>query len=255
MSETVLITGASSGIGKELAIVYAANLYNLILVARSKNKLDDLKQELEKTNKIEVTNISLDLSNQDSAEELYGIVKEKKLQVDILINNAGFGLNGEFTEIDINSQTEMINLNMLTLTKLSNLFAKEMTVQNFGKIVNIASTAAFQPITNFAVYAATKAYVLSFSEAIAVELKSKNISITAICPGATESNFMDSAGVKKISMLSIASSKQVAEFTYRAVNKEKIVAIHGFLNRLIVVAIRFTPRSIVRKLSGSFFDN
>ena len=255
MAKVVLITGASSGIGKELAIVYAANLYNLILVARSKNKLDDLKQELEKTNKIEVTNISLDLSNQDSAEELYGIVKEKKLQVDILINNAGFGLNGEFTEIDINSQTEMINLNMLTLTKLSNLFAKEMTVQNFGKIVNIASTAAFQPITNFAVYAATKAYVLSFSEAIAVELKSKNISVTAICPGATESNFMDSAGVKKISMLSIASSKQVAEFTYRAVNKEKIVAIHGFLNRLIVVAIRFTPRSIVRKLSGSFFDN
>jgi short-subunit dehydrogenase len=130
-----------------------------------------------------------------------------------------------------------------------------MTVQNFGKIVNIASTAAFQPITNFAVYAATKAYVLSFSEAIAVELKSKNISVTAICPGATDSNFMDSAGVKKISMLSIASPKQVAEFTYRAVNKEKIVAIHGFLNRLIVVAIRFTPRSIVRKLSGSFFDN
>jgi len=255
MNKTVLITGASSGIGKELVKVYAANSYNLILVARSKNKLDDLKQELEKTNNVEITNISLDLSNQDSAEELFSIVKEKKLQVDILINNAGFGLNGEFTEIDINSQTNMINLNILTLTKLSNIFAKQMQQQNSGNIVNIASTAAFQPISNFAVYAATKAYVLSFSEAIAVELKSKNISVTAICPGATESNFMDSAGVKKISMLSIASSKQVAEFTFKSVNKNRVVAIHGFFNNIIIFFLRFSPRSLIRKISGSFFDN
>jgi len=255
MAKRVLITGASSGIGKELAIVYAANSYNLILVARSKNKLDDLKQELEKTNKVEITNISLDLSNQDSAEELLGIVKEKKLQIDILINNAGFGLNGEFTEIDINSQTEMINLNVVTLTKLSNYFAKEMIKQNSGHIVNIASTAAFQPISNFAVYAATKAYVLSFSEAIAIELKKKNVNVTAICPGATESNFMDNAGVKKIILLSVANSKQVANYIFKSVKNKKVVAVHGFFNKIIIFSLRFTPRSLVRKIAGSFFDN
>ncbi len=254
MNKTVLITGASGGIGKELAIIYATNSYNLILIARSKNKLDDLKQELEKTYKVEITNISLDLSNQDSAEELFGIVKEKKLQVNILINNAGFGLNGEFTEININSQVEMINLNILTLTKLSNIFAKEMLQQNSGNIVNIASTAAFQPISNFAIYAATKAYVLSFSEAIAIELKNKNINVTAICPGATKSNFMDNAGVKKIRFLSIANSKQVAAFIFKSVNNKQMIAIHGFLNKLIIFLLRFAPRSLVRKIAGGFFD-
>jgi len=254
MAKRVLITGSSGGIGKELAIIYAANSYNLILVARNKNKLDDLKQELEKTNKVEITNISLDLSNQNSAEELFNSIKEKNLQVDILINNAGFGLNGEFTKIDINSQTDMINLNILTLTKLSNIFAKEMLQQNSGNIVNIASTAAFQPIFNFAVYAATKAYVLNFSEALATEFKNKNINVSVICPGATESNFMNKAGIQKIRFLSITNSKQVAEFIFKSVNNKQIVAIHGFLNKLIVFLLRFTPRSLVRKIAGTFFD-
>jgi len=255
MKGTILITGASSGIGKEIAIVYASKHYNLILVARSKEKLDILKINLENKYQIEITNIYLDLSEQNSAEELYKIVKEKALQVDILINNAGFGLNGNFIDIDINSQAEMLNLNILTLTKLSNLFAKEMILQNSGHIVNIASTAAFQPVSKFAVYAATKAYVLSFSEAISVELKAENIKVTVICPGATESNFMDNAGIKKISLLSLASSKQVAEFTYKSVSKARVVAIHGFLNRFLVFFTRFTPRSIIRNISGKFFDD
>ena len=255
MNKTVLITGASSGIGKEIAIVYASKHYNLILVARSKEKLDNLKQDLEKSYQIDITNIYLDLSEQKSAEELYKIVKEKALQVNILINNAGFGLNGNFIEIDINSQAEMLNLNILTLTKLSHLFAKEMLLQNSGHIVNIASTAAFQPVAKFAAYAATKAYVLNFSEAISVELKDKNIKVTAICPGATESNFMDNAGVKNLKLLSVATSKQVAEFTYKSVSKARVVAIHGFLNKFMVFFIRFTPRNLIRNVSGKFFEN
>lgn len=254
MNKTILVTGASTGIGKEIAITYAKNNYNLVLVARSDDKLKELQNTLEQEYKINVETISLDLSKLDSAENLFEIVKSKNLKIDILINNAGFGLNGDFITIDLTNQTNMMMLNMVTLTKLSRLFIDEMLEQDSGHIVNIASTAAFQPVPSFAVYAATKAYVLSFSEAISQELKSENINVTAICPGATESNFLDTAGVKKVNFISMATSKQVAEFTFKKVNTKKVVAVHGLINNLIVFSLRFTPRSIVRKAASLFFD-
>jgi len=254
MNKTVLITGASSGIGKELAIVYAKNGCNLVLVARSTNKLEELKKSIIADNNVDVSVISLDLSKQESAEELHKITQEKALKIDILINNAGFGSNGKFIDIPIDNQTDMMMLNMVTLTKLSRFYIDDMLKQDSGHIVNIASTAAFQPIAKFAIYAATKAFVLHFSEAISQELKNTNINVTAICPGATESNFMDTSGVKKVNFLGMATSKQVAEFTFNKVKAKKVVAIHGLINNLLVFSIRLSPRGIVRKLSSKFFD-
>lgn len=252
--KTVLITGSSSGIGKELAFVYARNNFNLVLAARNITELNKIKIGLENKSSITVFCVEIDLSEQNSAEKLYKIVKTKDLIIDILINNAGYGLNGNFIDLDINSQINMMTLNMITLTKLSHFFAKDMIKQSFGNIVNIASTASFQPISGFAVYAATKAFVLNFSEAFSQELKDTNVNITTICPGATKSNFFNKSGINKVNFIGVATSKQVAEFTYKSVKKNRVIAIHGFMNNILAFSIRFTPRFLIRKISGKFFD-
>lgn len=253
--KTVLITGASSGIGKETAFVYAENNYNLILVARRKENLETIKNEIEKNHKVKVDIFDIDLSKTDSAEQLYKKINEQKLNVDILINNAGFGINGKFKDIDMSQEENMLILNIITLTKLTKLFVKEMVKKQSGNIINIASTAAFQGIPGFAAYAASKAYVLHFSEAIANELKNDNIKVTVINPGATKSEFAETAGFKKDDVFSKApTSRDLAEFIFTSVKNNKITAIHGFKNKVMAFSTRLTPRNLLTKIAGKMME-
>jgi hypothetical protein len=249
--KTVLITGASAGIGKETAFVFAENKFDLILVARRAERLEEIKKEIESKHGVKVTVFVSDLSKPESAEKLYESVKQNKTEVDILINNAGFGTSGKFTEIDLEYETEMLMLNMVTLTKLTKLFARDMASRKTGNIVNLASTASFQPIPGFACYAATKAYVLSFSEALAFELKSENVKVTAICPGATESEFAKTAGMEKSKMFDrVPNSRDLGEFIYKSTLSGKRVAIHGFKNAFLAKSSKFMPRNIVMSIAA-----
>ncbi len=258
--KTVLITGASSGIGKELSYVYAENNFNLVLAARRKNNLEEIKNDLEKKHSVSVNIFDIDLSKLDSAEKLYEKTKAMNLKVDVLINNAGFGVSGQFTDIDMDKEADMLMLNMITLTKLTKLFAKEMVKTGSGHIINIASTAAFQPIPTMATYAATKAYVLSFSEAIAYELKKQSrigagVKVTAICPGATQSEFAQTADMGNPSMFNKApTSRELAEFTYKAMIKGKTTAIHGAKNSFLTFTARFSPRKVVTAIAAKMVE-
>jgi short-subunit dehydrogenase len=252
MSKTALITGASGGIGAEFARILAENKNNLILVARSKNKLDELKKDLEDKHNISVFTIGRDLSLPGAAKEVYDEVKERAISIDYLINNAGFGDFGFFAESDWNKQEQMINLNVIALAHLTRLFLPDMICRRGGKILNVASTASFQPGPTMSVYFATKAFVLSFSEAIDNEVREHGITVTALCPGSTQTGFHSVAaleGRKPPERNNIPSAREVAEFGYRAMIKGKTVAIHGFKNTLLANSIRFGPRSLVVKLA------
>ncbi len=255
--KTVLITGASSGIGRELAWVFAEKKYRPVLVARRKSMLEDLANDLRTSFFIDPIVIVLDLSKPDSAEKLMEIIAKENLYIDVLVNNAGFGDFGDFHLQDISRIESMMTLNMLTLTKLSRLIAPKMLENKFGHILNISSTAAFQPIPNFAVYAATKAYVLNFSEAFAHELKPLGVHVTTVCPGATQSEFQDSAGMSKASKLfaNAPLSFMVAEFAFEAMMKRKTLAIYGSKNRFLTFMQRFSPRKMTIKIAAKMMKN
>jgi len=252
MVRTALVTGASSGIGLELAKIHAEHGDNLVVVARNKKKLLDLKDKLEKGNDISVLVIVKDLSLSGSAKEVYDMVKSKNITVDYLINNAGIGNFGEFVDTDLKRESKMIQLNVGTLTEFCKLFLKEMVKRGNGKIMNVASIAGFQPGPLMAVYFATKAYVLHFSEAIANEVAGKGVSVTALCPGPTQSGFQLSAGMKESVLFkgkNLPSSKDVALYGYQAMMKGKVVAVHGWKNRLLINLSRFAPRWLVVKMA------
>jgi short-subunit dehydrogenase len=255
---TALITGASNGIGLELAKVHASKGGDLVLVARNKSKLDELKAELENKYKVKVYTIGKDLSLNNSAQEVYEETTKQNIQIDYLINNAGFGDFGMFVDSDWSKELQMINLNITTLTQFTKLYLKDMVKRRNGKIMNVASTAAFQPGPIMAVYFATKAYVLSFSEAVDNEVRDKGVTITALCPGATESGFQAAAAMEESNMVKgkkLPTSKDVAVYGYAQMMKGKTVAIHGLMNWILANSVRFTPRSIVvmiaRKLQGN----
>jgi short-subunit dehydrogenase len=257
MKKTALITGSSNGIGYELAKIHARNGDNLVLVARNKVKLDDLKKEMEAKYGTEVYTIGKDLALSDAAYEVYDELKKKNITVDYLVNNAGFGDFGFFADSDWQKQEKMINLNILSLTHFTKLFVVDMIKRGNGKIMNVASTAAFQSGPTMAVYYATKAYVLSFSEAIDNELKDKGITVTALCPGATESGFQAAASLEDSRLVKgkkLPTSKQVAEYGYKAMMKGKTVAIHGFMNAVMATSVRFAPRSVIVKVTRKMQD-
>jgi uncharacterized protein len=255
--KTALITGASNGIGLELAKIHASKGGNLVLVARNKSKLDELKVELESQYKISVYTIGKDLSLPNAAQEVYNETAQQKIQVDYLINNAGFGDFGMFVETDWNKELQMINLNITTLTQFTKLYLQDMVARKFGKIMNVASTAAFQSGPTMAVYYATKAYVLSFSEAIDNEVSDKGVTVTSLCPGATESGFQAAAAMEESALVKgkkLPTSKEVAEYGYKSMLAGKTVAIHGLMNYIMANSVRFTPRAIVVKLTRKLQD-
>ena len=252
MNKTALITGASSGLGKEFARIHASKGGDLVLVARSKDKLDELKSDLQKQYGVSVFVVVKDLSDQYAPKAVYDELKSKKIRVDYLINNAGFGDFGLFAETDWEKQLEMINLNVTCLTYLIRLFIPDMIENKDGKILNIASTAAFQPGPTMSVYFATKAFVLSFSEAIANEVKGTGVTVTALCPGATETGFKAAASLEESNLFKgsqIATSHEVAEFGYAKMMEGKTVAIHGLVNNLMAQSVRFAPRKVVTSIA------
>ena len=255
--KTALITGASSGIGLELAKIFAAKGYNLVLTARSEKKLlelcRDIRADVREDTKITV--LPLDLSLPDAPDELFAATEEKGIRVHTLVNNAGYGDFGEFHQADWAKTAGMIALNITALTHLSRLYAPGMVTERSGAILNVASTAAFQPGPLMAVYYATKAYVLSFSQAIANELKDCGVTVTALCPGPTESGFQQGAAMEDSKLVKgkkMPTAQEVAEYGFRAVQKGKTVAVHGMQNYLLAQSTRLMPRkfitNVVRKM-------
>lgn len=254
---TALITGASNGIGLELAKVHASKGGDLVLVARNKSRLDELKTELESQYKVSVYTIGKDLSTINSAQEVYEETTKQNIQIDYLINNAGFGDFGMFVETEWNKELQMINLNITTLTQFTKLYLQDMVKRRSGKIMNVASTAAFQSGPTMAVYFATKAYVLSFSEAVNNEVSDKGVTITTLCPGATESGFQAAAAMEESNLVKgkkLPTSKEVADYGYASMMKGKTVAIHGLMNWIMANSVRFVPRAIVVKLTRKIQD-
>ncbi|ANQ51994.1 SDR family oxidoreductase [Flammeovirga sp. MY04] len=250
MKNVALITGASSGIGKEFARIHAEKGGDLIVVARSENKLIELKNELQGKYKTEVMIITKDLSNLSEVEEVYQEVKNANVDVDILINNAGFGGLGKFHEREWEKDLAMINLNITALTALTRFFLDDMVKRNKGKILNVSSTASFLPGPMQAVYYATKAYVTFFSNAIAQELHDTNITVTALMPGATETGFGSTSGMDKTDLFKdTASPHSVAMDGYNGMIAGKLDVISGltFAQTLMVKAAPLTPKKILLK--------
>lgn len=246
-----LITGASGGIGYDLAKMAGADGRNLILVARSAEKLNALAVELRKNKNTEVVTIAVDLSDEKGVNKLLDEIASQNLKVEILVNNAGFGDFGDFSKADLSKNMEMIRLNIGALTQLTHAIMQQMLGSGKGRIMNVASTAAFLPGPGMAVYYASKAYVLSFSEALARELKGSGVTVTTLCPGPTDTSFATAAGLGKSlmhSMLPPATSAEVAKAGYKAMMKGKTIEIPGFMNKLTALTPRFTPRSIVRDM-------
>ena len=252
MKNTALITGASNGIGLELAKIFASKGCDLVLVARSSDKLAELKVAIEKQYKVTVYIITKDLSSIQAAQEVYDETHTQAIQVDYLVNNAGFGDFGMFAETNWEKEQQMIQLNITTLTLITKLYLQDMVQRGSGKIMNVASTAAFQSGPTMAVYCATKAYVLSFTEAVSNEVSGSGITLTALCPGATETGFQAAGGLDESSLFkgkTLPSAQEVAAFGYRAMMQGKVVAIHGWMNYIMSNSIRFFPRSLVLKIS------
>lgn len=248
----VLITGASSGIGLELAKIFARNFFNFCLVARNQNKLIEIKNELENNFNIKVKILIYDLAIPSAPFDIFNEIKNENIEIDILVNNAGFGTYGNFYETDLQTELNEIQVNITALTHLTKLFLKEMIKRNEGKILNVASTAAFQPGPLMAVYYATKAYVVSFSEAIANELRNTNIKITTLCPGPTKTNFQKTASLdnsRQAMFANYVEPHKVAEYGYKALMNNKTLAIYGLTNRIVANAVRFIPRKIVTNIA------
>ncbi len=253
-----LITGASRGIGLELAALFAQARNDLVLVARSLKDLITIKRVFEERAGISVHIVAKDLSLPGAAEEVYKEVKEQGLNIDYLVNNAGFGDFVPFAEAQWEKLQDMINLNVSALTHFSHLFIKEWTANSSpGKILYVASTAAFQPGPMMAVYFATKAYVLHFSEALREELKSCNISITALCPGPTATHFGEVSNMKAsdvVKNVKISDAKEVAKMGYRGMMKNKSIVIPGTVNKIIAYSVGLLPRDLVSYLSGKIMQ-
>jgi uncharacterized protein len=249
---TALVTGASSGIGLELARLFAKGGHDLILVARNETKLNELALYLGKMYRCNVEVIPADLSQPEVPEALIEELKTRGLRVDVLVNNAGFGENKMFAQQDMRRIMEMIQLNMTTLTQLTRLVLPQMVEAKKGRILNVASVAAFTPGPMMAIYYATKAYVLSFSEAIGNELKGTGVTVTALCPGPTRTNFSSAAGATNTNLYNapgVMDAAPVAEAGYRGCMKGTAIVIPGLANKMLVWAIAFSPRSIVTLIS------
>ncbi|EAQ40960.1 SDR family oxidoreductase [Polaribacter sp. MED152] len=250
MRKTALITGASSGLGKEFAKIHAKNGGDLVIVARSKDKLQKLKEKLEKKHGVHVSIIEKDLTEPNAAQEVYNFVKFSKIEIDYLINNAGFGGIGKFHERAWAQDLAMIQLNIIALTDLTRKFLPDFVERNQGKILNVSSTASLMAGPMQAVYFATKAFVTSFSNAIAEELHDTKVTVTTLMPGATKTDFGKTSGMDKTALFqNAADSKVVAQEGYDAMLEGALDIISGvsFPQKVMMKAIPITPKSILLK--------
>ena len=257
MKQTALITGASNGIGLELARIHAKRGGNLVLVARSQDKLNQLADELRaQYHDIQITVIAQDLAMPHAAQSVFAQTEQLGIQVDILINNAGFGGHGRFFERELTKEQQMIQLNITTLTELTHLYLQGMVARRSGKILNVSSTASFMPGPLQAVYYATKAYVTSFSQAVAEEVREFGISVTALCPGAVATDFVAAGDLQGVAAWKNAKSAQsVAECGYQAMLDGELVAFNeGKLKFTLEWVIPLLPRKTMLKISRSAME-
>jgi uncharacterized protein len=257
MNQTALITGASGGIGYELAKLFAKDHYNLVLVARSAPKLTQFVDELRRQFGVSAKAIPLDLTAASAPQFLFDQLKREGIAVDILVNNAGYGVLGELAKVPLEESLGQIQLNLTALTHLTKLFIGTMIERRSGKILNVASTAGFQPGPLMAIYYATKAYVISFSEALANELSGSGVTVTCLCPGATDTGFQGRAGVadtKLFKTIRPMDAKTVARDGYRGLMAGKTLVISGFRNWLLAESVRFSPRKLVTAISRKVLD-
>ena len=256
MGNTALVTGASSGIGAELARLHAAQGGDLVLVARREDALNQLKSELEKTYNIKATVIVADLAQSDAAEKIFTATEAAGIQIDILINNAGFGGHGKFHERDLAKDQAMMQVNMVSLVNLTHMYLQGMVSRNSGKILHVASTAGFIPGPLQAVYYATKAFVVSFSQAIAQELSDTNVTSTVLCPGAVATGFVAAGDLDGVATWDNAASPQsVAKCAYEAMMKGELVKINDArLSFMLNWVVPFMPRKAVLKMSQNTME-
>jgi len=256
-NKVALITGASGGIGYELAKLFAADHYDLVLVARSAGKLGQIADELQGQHGISIKVISLDLTAAPAPQFLFDQLQREGIAVEILVNNAGYGKFGEFAKIPLEESLAQIQLNITALSHLTKLFLAPMLERRAGRILNVASTAGFQPGPLMAVYYATKAYVISFSEALANELSGTGVTVTCLCPGATDTGFQGRAGTEKSVLfrkLRPMNAQTVALDGYRGLMAGKTLVISGFRNWLLAEATRFGPRKMVTAISRKMLE-
>ena len=249
--ETALITGAASGIGYELACIFAAENYDLVLVDRNEFKLLEIAIDFKEKFHTQVKTIVKDLSVPSSSEQIFAELQRDQIKVDVLVNNAGFGTYGLFNETNLIAELEMLQVNLVCLTHLTKLFLKDMVKQDKGRILNVSSAAAFQPGPLMAVYFATKAYVLSFSEAIANELENTGVNVTVLCPGATVSAFHERTGMANSNLLkskNMMDAKAVAQMGYDGLMRGKTIVVPGLVNKIFARLVGFFPRSWVIKV-------
>lgn len=248
MNKTTLITGATSGIGYELAKKYATDGYHLVLVARTQFKLEHMAQEFADTYNIDVHIIPADLSDPDTPQHIYAYTKQHNIHIDVLVNNAGFGTSGAFAQTNLSTELDMITINISALTELSKLFVEDMLREQHGHIVNIASTAAFQPGPYMAVYYATKSYVLHFGEALREELRGTGVYVTTVCPGPTKTNFENAADMEFSQSLRVMDVEEAIDIAYTDIRNKKNISIIGQRNKILAWSTRFVPYSLLTKI-------
>jgi short-subunit dehydrogenase len=254
--QTALITGASSGIGKALARKFANSGYDIVAVARQEDMLKDLAAELSRYRDISVTVIAKDLTNESAPQEIYDELKARKIVVDVLVNDAGIGQSGVFHETDLQKSIGIIRLNVEAVTRLTSLFLKDMVARNSGKILNVGSAAGFEPGPLAAVYHASKAYVISFSEALAEEIKDTKVQVTVVCPGPTDTDFFRKAGMTDLSALNkdtVMEPQEVANMGYEGLVKGERLVIPVLKNRVVTMSRNFVPASAQAKTNSTFF--
>lgn len=255
--KTALITGASVGIGRELAKLFAQDSYNLVLVARNAARLQEVAVDLGKQFGVGAKPFPLDLTSSAAPQFLFDQLRRENITVDVLINNAGYGKLGAFAEVPYEESAGQIELNITALTHLTKLFLAPMLERKLGRILNVASTAGFQPGPLMAVYYASKAYVISFSEALANELQGTGVTVTCLCPGLTDTEFQVRAGTEKTTLFKRTrpmDAATVARDGYRALMKGKPLVISGIRNRLLMQSLRISPRRVVTAVSRKFLE-
>lgn len=255
-NKTALVTGASSGIGAELARVHAAHGGDLVVLARRADRLEALKAELESTHRVSVQTLVRDLAQPNAPQRVYDEVKSRGIRIDYLINSAGFGYRGLFHEQDWERNEAIIQVNVVALAALTRLFLPEMVARRYGRILNVASMAGFVAGPLQAIYYASKAFVVSFSEAIANELAGTGVTVTALCPGPVETEFIERAGLQGVpSFVSGANARDVAECGYRAMLQGKTLIVPGLLNKLTTHGLlRISPRKTATRISRRMME-
>jgi uncharacterized protein len=252
MKKTALITGASAGLGAELAWLFAADGHDVVLVARRKDKLDALAHEIGAKHAVAAHVIACDLAKPGAAATIVAELGARGIEVEFLVNNAGFGDTGAFADLDLARQQDMAQVNVMALMELTRTLLPPMIARKSGRILNIGSTAGFLPGPFMAVYYATKAFVNSFTEALAVELAGTGVTATVSCPGATATEFAQVAGnhTSPLFKSGVMGAREVAEDAYRAMTRGDVVTISGFKNKMRIASLRLAPRAVARKIAA-----